>query len=176
MSDLLPQVRQPVAVVMTFVPVQLSRSLRDDRPHLALDESGLLAFRPATAGFLERLRLVNLLRHRLAYLGESDLTQALAVTRAVLREGVRATHAASAALRDPFAGAARPLDAHPEASIVRALFVDMGLPHVVIDLGPDDVIPQDGHPNEAGAGRLASAIVTALSGATPGTLGGAWKP
>jgi hypothetical protein len=62
----------------------------------------------------------------------------------------------------PSAGPPRALDAHPEASIVRRLFVDAGLPFVVVDLGPDEIIAGDGHPSPAGARRIANAIVGRL--------------
>ena len=38
--DLLPRVRHPVALVTVFVVNELGRSLRDDRPRLALDGAG----------------------------------------------------------------------------------------------------------------------------------------
>jgi hypothetical protein len=62
----------------------------------------------------------------------------------------------------PSIGPARPLDAHPEAWMMRRLFVETGLPYLLVDLGPEEIIPRDGHPNAAGARRIARALELAL--------------
>ena len=95
-SDLLPRVRRPVAVVTVFVPAQLGRSLRDDRPRLALDEQGLRLLAPAD-GLWARSVLGQLVRNRLPYAGETALEGSLALARAVFLASARDARARGAA-------------------------------------------------------------------------------
>jgi hypothetical protein len=59
-------------------------------------------------------------------------------------------------------GSPRPLDAHPEAAIIRELFVDTGLPYLLVDLDATERFDVDGHPNSTGASRIAAEIEAAL--------------
>ncbi len=164
LADLLPQVARPVAVVTVFVPSQLGRSLRDDRPRLALDQAGTLQLLPPATSWMARSRLGALVRDCLPYAGDAALGRAMTLAGAVLTATAQQARARGA---EPLfvvvsLGPPRPLDAHPEATIIRALFIDTGLPYLLIDLDTAERFAGDGHPNAAGARRIASAIEAAL--------------
>jgi hypothetical protein len=161
--DVLPRLEKPAVVVIVFVPVQVGRSLRDDRPHLALDGAGHLQLLPAASGLLANTRLHQIVHNRLPVASEKDLQRALAVSRAVLQ----------ASATEVRARGARPLFVIPSqnaAWMIRLLFGGAGvpdssphvLPHIVVDLDATQIIPRDGHPNADGARRIAAAIVAAI--------------
>jgi hypothetical protein len=162
--DALPSIARPAAVVSVFVPVALGRMLDDGVPRLRLNAQGALAFTPPPSGVWARLRLRDLAMNRFPYAGDAAVERALATTGAVLRATAAAARARGARVLFviPSAGPPRALDDHPEAFIVRRLFVDAGLPFVVVDLGPDQIISGDGHPNAAGARVIADAVVRSL--------------
>jgi hypothetical protein len=155
---------RPAAVVTVFVPAQLGRILRDDRPRLVLGADGALGFQPAADGLLGAWRLRDVVHNRLPYASDADLARATATTAAVLRATAVAARARGAAPLFVVVslGPPRPLDAHPEAQIVRALFVDQQLPFVRVDLDGPYLLPGDGHPSPRGARRIADAVVDAL--------------
>jgi hypothetical protein len=163
-TDLLPQVRHPVALVTVFVVNQLGRGLRDDRPRLALDGAGRLTLLPPARGFLARTQLSQLVNDRIPYAGSNALARSMALTRTVLVMTARAARARGA--RPLFVivspGRARTLNAHPEAAILRELFVDTGLPYLLVDLDATERLDVDGHPNPAGAAHIAADIESAL--------------
>lgn len=148
--EALRRLRKPVALVSTFLPVQLHRNLNDARPHLALRE-GALALAPAVQ---PRLLLRELLVDDLQILPERRLRESLRLTRAILEETVREA-------RDR---GARPLFVVPlygdEPGLVRELLA--GLPHAVVRIDPARLMPWDGHPDRDGARQMANAIVAAL--------------
>lgn len=158
-QDALARLARPVAVVTTVIPAQLYRNRRDDRPHLVLRD-GALALLPASG---PHLRLRQLLVNDLPYLGEAGLRESLELTHAILRATAEATRARGAVplFVVPSFGPPRPLDAHPEAFIVRALVDD--LPHIVVDVDPAHEFPGDGHPDPEGARQIAAAIADALA-------------
>jgi hypothetical protein len=162
--DLLPRVRHPVVLVTVFVVSQLGRSLRDDRPRLALDGIGRLTFLPPAGGFLARTQLGQLIHDRIPYAGSEALTRSTALARTVFVLTDRAARARGA--RPLFVivspGPPRALDARPEAAIIRDLFVDTGLPYLLVDLDATERLDVDGHPNPAGASRIAGEIEAAL--------------
>jgi hypothetical protein len=161
--DALARLAQPVAVVTTVLPVQLHRNLRDDRPHLVLRD-GALMLAPASG---PHLRLRQFLVNDLPYLGEAGLRKSLRLTKAILHATAAATRARGAQplFVVPSFGPPRPLDAHPEAFIVRALLDD--LPHIVVDIDPAHLLPGDGHPDAEGARQIAAAIAEALAPGHP---------
>ncbi len=163
-TDLLPRIRQPVALVTVFVVNELGRSLRDDRPRLALDGAGRPSLLPPATGFLARTQLSQLLNDRIPYAGSEALARSRALARTVLVLTARAARARGA--RPLFVivspGHARALDAHPEAAVIRELFVDTGLPYLLIDLDATERLDVDGHPNPEGASRIAAEIESAL--------------
>ena len=163
--DALPGIAHPAAVVSVFVPVALGRMLDDGYPRLRLGADGALLFTPAATGLWARARLRDIAVNRLPYASDAALERALATTGAVLRATAAAARARGARplFVIPSTGPPRPLDTHPEAFIVRRLFVDSGLPFVVVDLGTDEIIPGDGHPNAQGARSIAEAVVRSLS-------------
>jgi hypothetical protein len=150
--------------VTVFVVNELGRGLRDDRPRLALDGAGRLTLLPPASGFLARTQLSQLLNDRIPYAGSEALARSTALARTVLVMTTRAARARGA--RPLFLivspGAARALDAHPEAAVIRELFVDTGLPYLLIDLDATERLDVDGHPNPAGASRIAAEIEAAL--------------
>jgi len=162
--DMLPRVSHPTAVVSTFVPIELGRMLHDGYPRLALGSDGALAVEPPASGLLAALRLRYIVHNRLPYAGDAALARALATTRAVLQATEAAARARGAATLFviPSHGPPRPLDEHVEAPIVRALFVEPGIPFVLVDLAADEIIAEDGHPNERGAQKVARAIAERL--------------
>jgi len=163
-TDLLPRVRHPVALVTIFVVNELGRSLRDDRPRLALDGGGRLTLVSPATGFLARTQLSQLVNDRIPYAGSDALARSAALARTVFVATARAARARGA--RPLFVvvspGRARTLDAHPEAAVIRELFVDAGLPYLLVDLDASERLDVDGHPNPAGAARMAAEITSAL--------------
>jgi hypothetical protein len=157
--DALARFARPTAVVTTVVPVQLSRNLRDDRPHLVLRD-GALVLAPASG---PRLRLRQLFANDLPYLSEAALQRSLALTRAVLHATAAAAHArgARSLFVVPSFGPPRSLEAHREAFVVRALLDD--LPHVVVDIDPVHALPFDDHPDAEGARQIAIRVAEALA-------------
>jgi hypothetical protein len=167
--DLLPRVRHPVALVTVFVANELGRSLRDDRPRLVLDGVDRLTLLPPARGFLARTQLAQLIHDRIPYAGNEALARSTALARTVFVMTARAARARGA--RPIFVvvspGPSRALDAHPEAAIIRALFVDTGLPYLLVDLDAAERLDVDGHPNPAGASRIAAEIEAALRNPDP---------
>jgi len=161
--DALARLAHPVAVVTTVLPVQLYRNLHDDRPHMVLRDGELMLV-PASGS---HLRLRQLLVNDLPYLGEAGLQKSLRLTHAILHATAAASRARGAQplFVFPSFGSPRPLDAHPEAFIVRALLDD--LPHIVVDIDPAQLLPGDGHPDPEAARQIAAAIAEALAPGHP---------
>lgn len=163
LADLWPHHPNARALVMVVLPVQLGRNLIDDHPLLAMTDGkpGLVA--PA-AGLLARSRLRSLLVNQLPFRGEAAVQRTLELTRALLRDlHARARAAGTQALfvtTSP--GPDRPLDDHPEAWLLHALYDGAGLPWILVDLGDAERFRDDAHPNPAGARKIAARIVAAL--------------
>jgi hypothetical protein len=162
--DAMPRFERLVATVTVFIPLQLGRNLVDDRPRLVLGPTGELESVPAATGFLSRLRIRNLLWNRLPYLGDRAIDRTLTLTSAILRETSLRTRARGATplFVIPIHGAKRPLGDHPEAWILRTLFVKQELPFILVDLQPDQLLNGDFHPGPQGAETIANAILAAL--------------
>jgi hypothetical protein len=163
-TDLLPRITHPVALVTVFVPNQLGRSLRDDRPRLILGEANRLEFLPPATGILARAQVSAVIRDFFPYASTDAVTRSVALARAVFAATAREARARGAV---PLfvvvsVGPPRALEAHSEAAIIRTLFIDAGLPYILIDLDVPERFPVDGHPNGAGARRIAAAIEAAL--------------
>ena len=163
LRDALGRLRQPSAAIVTFLPVMLSRSVVDFRPRLVL-RGGRLELIPPADGFFARLHLRDLLVNELPYVGDRSLREAKQVTAAVLRETARAARERGA---EPLfvaisIGPSRDIAAHPEGPLLRELFADQGLPLVLVDVPPDELLPWDGHPDPAGHARIARAVDAAL--------------
>ena len=163
LGDALDRLRRPVAAVITFLPIMLSRNVQDYRPRLALRD-GSLSLLPPAGGFSAHLRLRDLLVNEVPYLGESALRESARLTAAILRETARTArqHRAEPLFVVVSIGPPRTLDAHPEGPILRELFVDQGLPYVLVDVDHGELLPLDGHPDAASHRRIASAIEAAL--------------
>jgi hypothetical protein len=163
-TDLLPKISHPVALVTVFVPNQLGRSLRDDRPRLILGEANRLEFLPPATGLLARTQVSALIRDRVPYASTDAVARSVALARAVFTATAREARARGAVPLFVVVsiGPPRALEAHPEAAIIRALFIDAGLPYLLVDLDVLERFPVDGHPNAAGARRIAAAIEMAL--------------
>jgi hypothetical protein len=163
--DFMPRFPRLVATVTLFLPVQLGRNLQDDKPRLVLGPSGALELVPAATDFVSRLRLRKLLWNDLPYLGNGAIDRTLALTSTVLRQTAQRTRARGArpVFVIPSYGPPRTLDEHPEAWIVRALFVQQGLPFVLVDIPSDLLLNGDAHPGPRGAAKIAAAIERALA-------------
>ena len=163
LTDAMPRFPRLVATVTLFVPVQLGRNLHDDRPRLVLGPTGDLELVPAATDFLSRLRIRKLLWNELPYLGDKAIGRTLALTSAILRETSVRTRARGATplFVIPSNGPNRPFGEHPEAWIVRALFVQQELPFILVDI-PQDQLLSDSHPGPRGDETIAEAILAAL--------------
>jgi hypothetical protein len=163
LSDAMPRFERLVATVTVFIPLQLGRNLRDDRPRLVLGPTGELALVPAATDFVSRL-YIRRLWNELPYLGDRTIDRTLTLTSAILREASNRTRARGALpiFVVPVHSVKRPLGEHPEAWILRALFVKQELPFILVDLPPDQLLDGDYHPGVRGAETLATAILTAL--------------
>ena len=163
--DAMPRFQRLVATVTVFLPKQLSRNLHDDRPRLVLGPSGELQLVPPAQGFFAGLRIRKLLSDEFPYLGDRAIDRALAVTSAILRETSIRTRARGARplFVVPSYGPKRTLDEHPEAWILRELFVRQSLPFILVDIPPDQLLKEDSHPGPRGDEAIADAILAALS-------------
>ena len=163
--DAMPRFQRLVATVTLFVPLQLGRNLHDDRPRLVLGPTGELDFVPPATDFLSRLRIRKLLWNGLPYLGDQGDRPD---TDPDLGDPPRDEHPdtgprSDAALRDPRSTArtGRSVE-HPEAWIVRALFVQQEIPFILVDIPPDQLLNGDSHPGPRGDETIAAAILAAL--------------
>lgn len=163
LEDALPRLSRPLAVVMVVPLLQLERNVQDYRPRLLLREGGL-ALAPAADGLLSRSRLRDLFVNELPFLSEAKLRRALEVTAAELREAAAVSrgHGAEPLFLVPCVGKERSFDAHPEAPLLRQLFVDQGLPFVLWDVEPRELLPYDGHPDARASLRIAGLLEKAL--------------
>lgn len=157
LEDALGRLRRPEVVVVTFVPAMLLRDVQDFRPRLALRD-GALATVPPAAGLLSALRLRDFLVNELPLLSEARLERSLQLTGALLSACARAAEARQA--RPVFLvvslGPPRPFAAHPEAPLLRRLFVEQRLPFVLVDVAPSELVLS--HPDAAAHRRIAEAI------------------
>jgi hypothetical protein len=157
--DALPRFAHPLAVVTLVLPVQLHRNIQDDRPRLLM-RGGALVTEPASRS---PFRLRQVFVDEIPYLSETQLQRSLKVTREILHATAGAARARGAVplFAVPSIGPPRLPAARPEAFVVESLLDD--LPHVVVDIPRSELIPFDGHPDRAGAARIADAIAAALS-------------
>jgi len=164
--DAMPRFEHLVATVTVFIPLQLSRNLYDDRPRLILGPNGELKFMTAVTDFLSGLRVRTVLWSELPYLGDRAIDRTLTLTSAILRETSIRTRARGATplFVIPSRGPKRSLGEHPEAWIVRELFVRQGLPFILVDVPMDELLTGNGnfHPGPRGAQTIAEAILAAL--------------
>ncbi len=163
LEEALARLKRPAAVVTTFVPVMLSRNVQDYRPRLAV-RNGALELVPPARGFLAGFRLRDLWVNELPYMSEADMRDSMRLTAAILRKTARTTRAHGA---EPLfvvfsIGPERALDDHPEAFIVRELFVEQRLPYALVDLHPAELIAGDGHPGPEAHRRIANLLEAAL--------------
>jgi hypothetical protein len=156
--DTLARLEHPVAVVQTFLPVQLQRNVQDYRPRLVLRD-GLLVLLPAASGPFAGTHLRDLLVNELPVLWEDKLQESLAVTGAVVREVAGPARARGA----------KPLFLVPELDsqrgltwLVRTLFEDQGLPAVVAKIDSAHIMPYDGHPDAEATRAMAALVERAL--------------
>lgn len=170
--DALPRFTRPFAVVTIVLPVQLHRNIQDDRPRLVVS-GGALVVEPA---FRSPFRLRQIFVDEIPYLSESRLERSLRLTRAILHAtaSTARAHRAQPLFVVPSIGPKRTADQRPEAFVVNALLDD--LPHVVVDIDRADLIPRDGHPDSAGAAKIADAITEALTPAMLRSADGSASP
>jgi hypothetical protein len=156
--DALGRLERPVALVQTFLPVQLQRNVQDYRPRLVLRD-GALVLAPAAAGLFAGTRLRDLLMNEVPVLWESELRESLAVTAAVVREVAAKTRARGA--KPLFVVPA--LDSqHGLGWLVGALFADQGIPAIVVPVDSAHILPYDGHPDAEATRAMAMQVERAL--------------
>lgn len=162
--DVLPRLQRPSVVVTIFVGPELGRMTRDDRPRLAMGAGGAVELLPPATGLLAGTRLHDLFHNRLPYLSEGSLERSLRLASVLLPSIAEAARARGARplFVLPSVGPPRPFEQHRERDLWQRLFVEPGLPHLVVDLPPGELIPVDGHPDAAAARRIAAAIESAL--------------
>jgi hypothetical protein len=93
--QVLGRLRQPAAVLIVFLPIQLGRALQDYRPRLVL-EGGELQLRPAARGFWARWRLRDLWVNELPYLVPEALHRTMEVNKAIVRSAADAARSRGA--------------------------------------------------------------------------------
>src|SRR5256885_4305350 len=156
--DALARLERPVAVVQTFLPVQLQRNLQDYRPRLVLRD-GALALAPPASGFLAGTPLRDLLVNEFPVLWEGKLQESLAVTAAGVREVREKARARGA--RPLFVVPA--LDSQRDLGwLVRALFEDQDIPAVVVQVDSAHILPYDGHPDAEATRAMAGDVERSL--------------
>jgi hypothetical protein len=169
LMDILPRVQRPRVVVTLFAGPELGRLQRDDRPRLVLGEGGALELVPRATGVLATTRLHDVFHNRLPYLGQASLERserlATALLQAIAREA--AARGARPLFVIPTVGPPRSLEQHRERELVQALFVRSGLPYVIVDIPPGELLAGNHHPGPAGARRIATAIEAALQPPAP---------
>jgi hypothetical protein len=156
--DALARLQNPVALVQTFLPVQLQRNVQDYRPRLVL-RGGVLVLAPAAAGPFAGTRLRDLLVNEVPVLWEGELRESLAVTAAVVRDvaGKARARGAKPLFVVPALDSQRGLE-----WLARALFEDQGIPAVVVPVDSAHILPYDGHPDAAATGAMAVQVERAL--------------
>ena len=161
--DVLERLRDPVAVVTVFHPVQLGRALNDFRPRLVLRNGKLVLEGPAS-GFWSGWKLRDLWMNELPYLSEDALAKAMALNAAILQATAAAVRARGAEplFVVPSFGPSRSLGEHPEASIVRELFEQKHQPYLLIDIGRDRLLLDEWHPDATAAQDIAATVERAL--------------
>jgi len=167
--DAMPHFERPVATVSVFIPLQLGRNLYDDRPRLVLGPTGELDLVPAATDFFSRLGIRKLLWKGPPYLGDEAIHRTMALTAAILRDTSLRTRARGATplFVIPSNGPNRPLDEHPEAWILRELFVKQGLPFILVDIPADQLLDDGYHPGPRGDETIAAAVLAALVATEP---------
>lgn len=168
LADELPRYARPVAVVTLFLPALLDRTMRDYRPHLALDGQGQLELLPPARGFFAELRLRKFLRNVIPYHSEAHNQAMIELVGALFTQTAQLARqrGATPLFLIPSLGPPRPLAAHPEAWIIRNLFEARKLPYLLVDLDPAWTLPGDGHPDPRATRKLATAIARALAPAS----------
>jgi hypothetical protein len=157
--DVLGRLLHPVAVVQTFLPVQLQRNVQDYRPRLVLRD-GALVLAPAASGPFAGTGLRDLLVNELPVLWEGKLRESLAVTAAVVREVAAKARARGA--KPLFVVPA--LDSQRDlGKLVRALFDDQGIPVVIARVDSAHILPYDGHPDARATKAMALQVERALA-------------
>jgi hypothetical protein len=121
---------------------------------LELGSGGTFELVPAASGFWADLRLRGLVVQQLPYRNDVAIARTLALTRALLADVAAKARAKGA----------RPLFLLPDPAgwVTEALFAGADLPHAGVRLDGSEHFPNDGHPNQKGAERLADAVVAAL--------------
>src|SRR5262245_21976257 len=150
----LPRFRQPIAVVMLFMPALFGRNLDDDRPHLAHG----LTWQPAR----HHARLAALAQLIVPYRRDETVERGIAVTRDVLRATVELARARGAAplIVVPQLGPEEPV----ETKLRQRILEQSGLPYAYVELDPAWRLAWDRHPNAKAANVVAAAIAARLRG------------
>jgi len=156
--DALARLQHPIALVQTFLPVQLQRNVQDYRPRLVLRD-GALVLAPAASGLFAGTRLRDLLVNEIPVLWDGKLRESLAVTAAVVRDVAAKARARGA--KPLFVVPA--LDSQRDLGwLIRALFEDQGIPAVVLPVDSAHILPYDGHPDAEATKVMAGEVERAL--------------
>jgi hypothetical protein len=168
--DALPTYRNPVAVVTLFVPFMLSRNFHHWRTHLELDGQGHITVVGPSSLVGPQSRLAHLLFDGVPYRDDAFTRRSVDLLRAIFADtGARArARGAYPLFVIPTYGPSRPLDQRGDGWLIRELFESQGLPYLLVDIDPNDIVPGDGHPSAAGAALIARQVTAALRAAGVG--------
>ena len=148
----LPRFRQPVAVVLIFIPKLFDRNLDQDRPHLGPE----LVWLPG----IYQWRLARVRDIAIPYRSTEAIERAIYVTREVLGAAVKLARERGATpliLMPQFT----PEDP-TEESLRRRILDEPELPYVLVKLDPRWHVPGDWHPDAHAAHEIAMAIAARL--------------
>src|SRR5262249_40630866 len=158
LQQTLSLLEHPVAVVVTFVGLQLRRST--DPFHTLVPNTIEGAF---TSGHLFRDLRIRRILERVAPFHIDDPIPSTAAALRLIAQAAE-SHGARPIFLVVSYGPDRPLPAHAESEIITALFGKSKAPYALVDLdGPETLADDSRHPNRQGTEKLARAALAAFS-------------
>jgi len=157
LRETLPTFSRPVAVVTLVLPDQLERNVSDRRQRL-VQRDGRLELAAESIWPWTTSPLRKLVPYHSA--------EAVELPRAILRATGELARARNARALFVMTNFDQPclVDESGTSRLERDLFSGLDLPHVRVDISPDQMIgfPKEVHPNERGHQAIADAIIAAL--------------
>jgi hypothetical protein len=151
----LPKFRQPVAVVIPFMPRLFDRNLDTDRPHLDSE----LRWHPSTS---QPLRLVELVRRIVRYRSSAAVADGTLMTRRALEADIALARARGA---KPIVLVPQYLPEDSREAAIRHDVLDAaGIRYLLVPIKPEWQAPGHKHPTPTGARAIAEAVAAAVRG------------